>query len=91
MFDEEEDDDLEPHVHLQDDGMMDFEWMDELAKIHAECEQERAEREQAEKKRQAALKAAATRRKNEWAKQDAEKKARRGKQFRSIDDQWEAQ
>lgn len=90
MFDDTEDD-LEPHVHLQDDGMMDFEWAEELGKIHEEAQRQREEDRLAEARHKAAMKAAATRKKNEWARQDAEKKARRGKQFRSIDDQWEAQ
>lgn len=69
-----------------EDGMLESEWLERLAKLAQEAEEDRREEEEEEKRSIAARKAAETRKLNQWKKEDEERRLRRTRKFRSIDD-----
>jgi hypothetical protein len=91
FYDDHDDPPLEQSADQgYDDGpdmsLMEFEWKEELEKTHKEYQEDRRRERKAKKRREAARKAAETRKLAQWAKQDEERRLRRTRRYRSIDD-----
>lgn len=71
-----------------EEGMLESEWIEKLQQMHDEAEEARLEEEEDERRSEAAKRAAETRKKNKWAKEDEERRMRKHRKFRSIDDPW---
>lgn len=93
FYDDNDDQGIPLHEEPDDSIMelMEFEWKEELGELHRDFLDESRRQRKAAKTAEARHKTAEARKLQQWAKEDEERRLRRGRYYRSIDDKWENQ